>query len=66
MEQFKCYIIVKPYVDLLVQEYIKIDYDVSVIVVSNGEVIASMKRNVMSDDIRSNASLEVMFLKLSY
>ena len=46
----------KPYVDLLVQEYIKIDYDIRVLV-SNGEVIASMKRNVMSDDIRSNASL---------
>ena len=46
----------KPYVDLLVQEYIKIDYDIRVLV-SNGEVVASMKRNVMSDDIRSNASL---------
>ena len=46
----------KPYVDLVVQEYIKIDYDIRVLV-SNGEVIASMKRNVMSDDIRSNASL---------
>ena len=46
----------KPYVDLLVQEYIKIDYDIRVIV-SNGEVIAAMKRNVLSGDIRSNASL---------
>ena len=44
----------KPYVDLLVQEYIKIDYDIRVLVC---EVVASMKRNVMSDDIRSNASL---------
>ena len=46
----------KPYVDLLVQEYIKIDYDIRVLVV-NGEVLASMRRNVMDDDIRSNASL---------
>ena len=46
----------QPYVDLLVQEYIKIDYDIRVLVV-NGEVLASMKRNVMDDDIRSNASL---------
>ena len=46
----------KPYVDLLVQEYIEIDYDIRVLV-SNGEVIASMKRNVISGDIRSNASL---------
>lgn len=46
----------KPYVDLLVQEYIKIDYDIRVLV-SNGEVIAAMKRNVLSGDIRSNASL---------
>ena len=46
----------KPYVDLLVQEYIKIDYDIRVLV-SNGEVLAAMKRNVISGDIRSNASL---------
>ena len=46
----------KPYVDLLVQEYIKIDYDIRVLV-SNGKVIAAMKRNVLSGDIRSNASL---------
>ena len=44
------------HIDLLLQEYIKIDYDIRVLV-SNGEVMASMKRNVMSDDIRSNASL---------
>ena len=44
------------YVDLLVQEYIKVDYDIRVLVL-NGEVIASMKRNVISGDIRSNASL---------
>ena len=47
----------QPYVDLLVQEYIKIDYDIRVLVV-NGEVLASMRRNVMDDDIRSNASLD--------
>ena len=46
----------KPYVDLLVQEYIEIDYDIRVLV-SNGEVLAAMKRNVISGDIRSNASL---------
>jgi len=46
----------QPYVDLLVQEYIKIDYDIRVLVV-NGEVLASMRRNVMDGDIRSNASL---------
>ena len=46
----------KPYVDLLVQEYIEIDYDIRVLV-SNREVIASMKRNVISGDVRSNASL---------
>ena len=46
----------QPYVDLLVQEYINIDYDIRVLVV-NGEVLASMRRNVMDDDIRSNASL---------
>jgi RimK family alpha-L-glutamate ligase len=46
----------KPYVDLLVQEYIEIEYDIRVLV-SNGKVIASMKRNVISGDVRSNASL---------
>jgi len=45
-----------PQIDLLLQEYIKIEYDIRVLVV-NGEVMAAMKRNVMSDDIRSNASL---------
>jgi RimK family alpha-L-glutamate ligase len=46
----------KPYVDLLVQEYIEIEYDIRVLVV-NGKVLASMKRNVISGDVRSNASL---------
>ena len=44
------------YLALLLQEYIEIDYDIRVIV-SEGEVIAAMKRNVMSDDIRSNVSM---------
>jgi len=46
----------KPYVDLLVQEYIKVDYDIRVLIL-NGEIITAMKRNVISGDIRSNASL---------
>jgi ribosomal protein S6--L-glutamate ligase len=46
----------KPYVDLLVQEYIKIEYDIRVLV-ANGKVIAAMRRNVISGDVRSNASL---------
>ena len=44
------------YLALLLQEYIEIDYDIRVIV-SEGEVIAAMKRIVMSDDIRSNVSM---------
>lgn len=46
----------KPYVDLLVQEYIDIEYDIRVLI-CDGEVVASMKRNVISGDVRSNASL---------
>mgnify|MGYP000055711420 FL=1 len=45
-----------PNIDLLLQEYIKIEYDIRVLVV-NGKVLAAMKRNVMDGDIRSNASL---------
>ena len=45
-----------PHIDLLLQEYIKIEYDIRVLVVG-GKVLAVMKRNIMSDDIRSNASL---------
>ena len=45
-----------PHIDLLLQEYIKIEYDMRVLVV-NGEVMAAMKRNIMDGDIRSNASL---------
>ena len=47
---------IKPHIDLLLQEYIKIEYDMRVLVV-NGEVMAAMKRNIMDGDIRSNASL---------
>ncbi len=45
-----------PNIDLLLQEYIKIEYDMRVLVV-NGEVMAAMRRNIMEGDIRSNASL---------
>ena len=43
-------------IDLLLQEYIKTDWDIRVLV-CEGEVIATMKRIVMSDDVRSNASM---------
>jgi ribosomal protein S6--L-glutamate ligase len=43
-------------IDLVAQEYIKVDYDVRVIVL-NGEIIAAMKRIVIDGDARSNASL---------
>ena len=41
--------------DLLMQEYIKTDFDVRAIVL-DGEVIAAMRRNVVEGDFRSNAS----------
>jgi len=41
--------------DLLLQEYIKTDYDVRAIVL-DGKVIASMRRDVVEGDFRSNAS----------
>ena len=41
--------------DLLVQEYIKTDYDVRVLVLG-GKVLASMKRPVIEGDFRSNVS----------
>jgi len=44
------------YLPVIIQEFIKIDYDIRV-VVCEGEVVGSMRRNVMSDDIRSNASM---------
>ena len=42
-------------VDLLIQEYIKTDNDIRVIVLG-GKVIASMKREVVEGDFRSNVS----------
>ena len=41
--------------DLLIQEYIKTDYDVRVLVLNN-TVITAMKRNIVEGDFRSNAS----------
>ena len=43
-------------IDLIVQEHIKIKYDVRVIVLK-GKIVAAMKRIVISGDARSNASL---------
>lgn len=43
------------YVDIILQEYIKTDYDVRVIIVA-GQIIGAMKRPVISDDFRSNVS----------
>ena len=44
-----------PYVDILLQEYIKTDYDVRVIVVGS-EIMGAMKRPVAEGDFRSNVS----------
>ena len=46
----------KKYLPLLIQEYIKTDFDVRVIVLDN-EVLGAMRRDVIDGDIRSNASL---------
>tara|TARA_B100000949_G_scaffold229403_1_gene238297 strand:+ start:330 stop:1403 length:1074 start_codon:yes stop_codon:yes gene_type:complete len=43
------------YVDILLQEYIKTDYDVRVIVVG-GEIMGAMKRPIAEGDFRSNVS----------
>ena len=43
-------------IDLIVQEYIKIVFDVRVIVHA-GKILAAMRRDVISGDARSNASL---------
>ena len=43
-------------IDLLIQEYIKIEYDVRAVVLGN-QVVASMRRNVIDGEFRSNASL---------
>ena len=39
--------------DILIQEYIKTDFDVRVLVLG-GKVIATMKRKVVEGDFRSN------------
>jgi ribosomal protein S6--L-glutamate ligase len=45
------------YLPIIIQEYIKTDYDVRVIVL-DGEILGTMKREVISDgDFRSNVSL---------
>tara|TARA_R110002096_G_scaffold433446_1_gene652189 strand:- start:538 stop:1611 length:1074 start_codon:yes stop_codon:yes gene_type:complete len=44
------------YLPIIIQEYIKTDWDIRVLV-CEGKVIAAMKRIVMSDDVRSNASM---------
>jgi RimK family alpha-L-glutamate ligase len=43
------------YIDILLQEYIKIDYDVRVIVVE-GDVVGAMKRPVPKGEFRSNVA----------
>ena len=46
---------IDPYADILLQEYIEVDYDVRCIVV-NKEIIGAMKRPKILDDFRSNVS----------
>ena len=43
------------YVDIILQEYIKTDYDVRVIIVG-GEILGAMKRPIIDGDFRSNVS----------
>ena len=43
------------FVDIILQEYIKIDYDVRVII-AGGEILGVIKRPVVGDDFRSNVS----------
>tara|TARA_R110000796_G_C14484112_1_gene427020 strand:+ start:35 stop:1123 length:1089 start_codon:yes stop_codon:yes gene_type:complete len=43
------------YIDIILQEYIKTDYDVRVIVVA-GKVLGAMKRPIVAGDFRSNVS----------
>jgi ribosomal protein S6--L-glutamate ligase len=43
------------YVDILLQEYIKTDYDVRVII-AGGQILGAIKRPVVGDDFRSNVS----------
>ena len=51
------------YVDVLLQEYIKTDYDVRVIILDN-KVLGAMKRNVITGDIRSNVSMGAIAEKI--
>ena len=44
------------YLPIIIQEFIDIEYDIRVVVCEN-QIVGAMKRNVMSDDIRSNASM---------
>ena len=44
------------YLPIIIQEYIKTDYDIRIIVFA-GKIIGAMKRIVMADDARSNVSL---------
>ena len=43
------------FVDIILQEYIKTDYDVRVIIAS-GKILGAIKRPVIGDDFRSNVS----------
>ena len=43
------------FIDILLQEQIKTDYDVRVIVVA-GEIMGAMKRPIIEGDFRSNVS----------
>ena len=43
------------FVDILLQEYIKTDYDVRVIIAA-GQILGAIKRPVVGDDFRSNVS----------
>jgi len=44
-----------PYVDIILQEYIKTDYDVRVIIAA-GQILGAIKRPIINDDFRSNVS----------
>jgi len=43
------------YVDIILQEYIKTDYDVRIII-AGGKILGAIKRPVVGDDFRSNVS----------
>ena len=50
--------------DILIQEYIKTDFDIRVLILG-GKVIATMQRDVLEGDFRSNASLGAKVKKYS-